>query len=336
MKNFFLFILLIFINLSLFCKDIPFELDPTFFTNEILKKIVKVKDKEFIESCYYYDIYSKKYKLFKYLEEFKKDRIIKIFDSLENYKIDWETGKIYGSSFSYSMNNYDFANNSLKAINIAHEDAKKSLYKSLKNINIYESISVLNYFEERGEKNRELYSLIDRATLYKVDYPDVNTVQVTYFIDIYGDNSLMSILMSERDMFVEDLKGYMGFNYITNYTGIIIDARDELTSFDGYKVKVKPAIFVVIKDDEDRLVFDKENILPEVIKNKGMIKYSYNINGDHNERVGDNPLKIVACGVGDKSGSYIIITVIDAKRMLSSEVTRNAIQNGKIVIIINQ
>ncbi len=255
--------------------------------------------------------------------------------SNENLLIKWEDGKIYAYVFIKVKNDYNFADNALIGANSARNRAKAYFYEALKKINIYESISVLDYFEDKVEKNRELYSIIDKAGLYKIEYPDVNTIKFSYFIDIYGENSLMGIIMSERDIFTESLKSYMGFHYETDYTGIVIDARGELISYEGYKVKVKPALFVTIKDAEGRIVFNQNNVYPEVIRNTGMVRYSYDIGEDRSQSIGDKPLKIVASGTGDRTGSVIVITVSDAKRMLSSEITRNAIQNGKVVIIID-
>lgn len=252
----------------------------------------------------------------------------------EGYYIDWIKGKIYSLVYINVKGDQNFANNSLEGVYDSQVKSKINFYKALKDINISESVSVLDYFEERSDKNRELFSLIDKADLYKVEYPNVNTIKISYYINIFGEESLMNILMNERDIYTEDLKGYMGYHYETQYTGIIIDARDKLTSFDGYTVKVKASLFITVKDSEGRVVFDKNNVYPEIIREKGMVRYSYDINDDHSDRVGKNPLRIVADGTGDRSGSVIVITVIDAKRMLSSQVTRDAIQNGRIVVVI--
>lgn len=256
-------------------------------------------------------------------------------DADENFEIDWINGRIYSSITIFAKSDYHFANNRLESINLAREKAKINFYRVMRRINIYESLSVLDYFERDDFKNRELFTLIDNATLYTVEYPDLNSIKLSYFIDIYGKNSLMNIMMSERDIYTEDLKGYMGYHFDTGYTGLIIDARGELTSFDKYSVKVKPALFVMIKDSEGRFIMDKNNVRPEVIREKGMIRYSYDIGEDVSDRVGDNPLKVVAYGTGDKSGSVLVISVENAKRLLSSKTTRNALQNGRIVIIID-
>jgi|GEM_PF-1164920 len=333
-------IIIIIIFFMFVLSIIPFELIPPEisednYKKEILDKVYMIKDKEFVNSCYEFDVYKRVYKLKENLEDYKISKLKKIFESMEDFKIDWIDGRIYSSAYVYAKNDYNFANNRLEGINIAYEKAKINFYKALKRINIYESLSVLNYFEERPDKNRELFTLIDKATLYRVEYPDVNTIKLTYYIDIFGDNSLMSIMMSERDIYTEDLTSFMGYNFETNYTGIIIDARGVLTSFDGYSVKVRPSMFIVVKDMEGRTVFDKNNVYPDIIRKKGMVRYSYNINEDQTERVGNKPLKIVACGTGDRSGSHIVITELDAKRMLSSEKTREAIKSGNIVIIID-
>ncbi len=255
--------------------------------------------------------------------------------SEESFYIDWINGRIYSIINRKVKGDHNFANNSLVEMQNAQGIVKVNFYKALKQINIFESVSVLDYFEESSEKYRELFSLIDNATLDKVEYPEINSIKLTYYINIFGKTSLMNILMEERDIYTEDLKGYMGYHYETQYTGIIIDARGELTSFDGYSVKVKPSLFIVVKDSEGRIVFDKNNIYPEIIREKGMVRYSYNVYEDLEDRVGKNPFRLVADGVGDKSGGIIVVTEIDAKKMLSSTTTRKAINNGNIVIIID-
>lgn len=259
----------------------------------------------------------------------------RILFSEEYFYIDWINGRIYSIIKSKVKNDHDFANNSLVEIQKSQGLAKINFYKALKQINIFESVSVLDYFEESSEKYRELFSLIDKASLDKVEYPEINSIKLTYYINIFGKTSLMNILMDERDIYTEDLKGYMGYHYETQYTGIIIDARGELISFDGYRVKVKPSLFIVVKDNEGRIVFNKNNVYPEIIREKGMVRYSYDINEDQTDRVGKNPFKLVASGVGDKSGGIIVITEIDAKKMLSSITTKKAINTGNIVIIID-
>ena len=145
----------------------------------------------------------------------------------------------------------------------------------------------------------------------------------------------MTILMNETDFYTENLKSYTDYNYQTNYTGIIIDARGELTSFDGHKVKIKPSIFITIKDSDGKVVFNQYNVLASVMKERGMVRFSYDINEDLSDRVGKHPLKAIAMGTGDKNGSVIVVSNEVARKMLSAQITRDGIKNGNIAIIID-
>jgi hypothetical protein len=76
--------------------------------------------------------------------------------SQEDYKIDWTRGRIFSSAFSVVKNDYNFALNRIEAMDQIHEKAKANFVRVLKKININESLSVSDYFEQRSGKNQEL------------------------------------------------------------------------------------------------------------------------------------------------------------------------------------
>jgi hypothetical protein len=223
----------------------------------------------------------------------------------------------------------------MKEIDSAKEKARVNYYGILKDINAVESMSVIDYIEGIDSGIDGLYRLLDNAKLGKIEYPKLNTVKVTYYVDIYGENSLMNILMPDDDAFTGDLVNNTGFHFNTGYTGLIIDARGELESFDKKKVKVRPCIFATIKDEFGYTVISRHNVMSDVIRQKGMVRYSYDIKENQEERTGKKPLRVVAYKAGDSFGGIIIISDQDAKRILSSEKTRTSIKNGNIVIVIN-
>ena len=54
------------------------------------------------------------------------------------------------------------------------------------------------------EQLGELFSLIDKALLYKEEFPDMNTIKFIYYLNIYGENSLIIqglLLMLEENLF---------------------------------------------------------------------------------------------------------------------------------------
>ncbi len=253
----------------------------------------------------------------------------------EEHSIDWVTGRVYSHLTISVPNDHNAASNRMIQMERAREQAKVNYYRVLRLLNVEEGLSLLDYFDRDGYKSRELYSLIDNAKLYRIEYPDINSIRFTYYINLYGPDSIMNILMGGRESFTESLQSYMGFNYSTDYTGVIIDARGTLRSFNNYEVVVRPSLFIAVRDSNDRLVFNQYNVLPDVIRNTGMVGYSYDILADHTNRVGNRPLRIVATGVGDRQGAVIVISERDAKLMLSSDSTKEAIRNGRVVIIID-
>lgn len=255
----------------------------------------------------------------------------------EESKIDWITGYIYSSVIVTVSNSYDFAHDRQKKIEEGKDKAKINYYRILGNLNLSATTSILDYIQNAGNKNRELFSLIENAHLHNIEYPSLDTIKLTYFIKLYGEeNSLMDIIMEDDYLYTADLKSYMGYNYQNDYTGIVIDARGILTTFDTHRIKVNPSVYVAVKDSEGRTVFNQFNVYPHITRQKGMVRYSYDINEDLEERVGPKPLHLVAYGAGDKLGAIIVISVPDAKRILSSASTKSAIQNGKIAIIIDE
>jgi hypothetical protein len=255
--------------------------------------------------------------------------------SIGKENIDWSTGEIFSSVTVEAKNDHNFAHNRLKQIEIGREKAKVNFYGILKRINLDESKSVLDFLEAIDERRNDLFSLIDNAKIHKFEYPSLNSIKITYSINLYGERSLMNIIIPDEESFTEKIETSTEYILGSQYSGIIIDARGDLNSFDGIKTRIKPSVFVTVKDNKGKVIFNRYNIFPEILKTKGMVRYSYDINEDQAEKVGKNPFRIVAYGAGDRKGSIIVITESDAERIIASEKTKNSIQNGNIVIVIN-
>ncbi len=257
--------------------------------------------------------------------------------SQEHFNVDWSNNKVYSSTIVKMPLSNDFVHRRLKGLEEAKEKARVNYYRALRNIRLSDNgENLYEYFDTLGDRKSLLFTLLDNAKLYRLEYPDINTIKVTYFIDIYGtSDSILNIIMGGTSHYTEELTPYMGFNFENNFTGIVIDARDELQSFENKSVIVKPSIFLTIKDTEGNIVFNRYHVLSEVIQDRGMVRYSYDIKEKIPERVGRNPLQVVAYGTGDEFGSVLVVSMKDARLMLSSTATRNAIKNGKVNVIIN-
>ena len=258
------------------------------------------------------------------------------FALTEQSYIDWSKGKIYSVISVRTEYNYNFPHNRLLQTEAAREKAKVNYFRILSDINISQSVPLMDYISENPVRDSALLTLIDEANLESIEYPDLSTVRLSYSINLYGDNSVANIIMAQEGFYTEELHQYEGFHFKSDYSGIIIDARGVLKSFGGHDVTVQPSMFVSVIDDDGHQVFNQYNVDANVIRRQGMVQYSYNINGDLTDRIGSNPYRMVAYGTGDDVGSVLVITTPDAKRILASSATRDSIRNGRVAIIIDR
>lgn len=369
-----------------------------------------------------------------------------------NYRVDWSDGKVYSSAFFALDRNYNYPAQHLLLQEEAKNQAEINFYRVFKSIEVSDNgQNLYEYIDAMGERKALLVSLLNKAHLHKLEYPLTDhDIKVTYSIQLYGrENSIMNILLGDRSQYTQELPAYIGETYENNYTGIVIDARGELTSFSGDKVKIMPSLFLTVRDADGEVVFNRYNVRPDVLLERGMVKYSYDIKDSESnlgaytqvsetcingilidlnalseelqsridgivvannkggisdekarftlasaltselsakndktgnlvenleailsaytsefsvgrgklllkggeslrslvmlkkdlkrteKRAGNNPLRIVAYGAGSKSGSVIVISNKNAREILASTSTRQAIADGKIEVVID-
>ncbi len=122
------------------------------------------------------------------------------------------------------------------------------------------------------------------------------------------------------------------------YTGIIIDARGELpVKGEFIQENAKPALFPKVWDDEMTLLYELNMVEPEVVKESSLVKYSSKTNdSSYVERVGNDPLRIRARGVFGIHRTDPIISKTDALRILSVPENIELLQQGKVIILLNE
>ena len=228
--------------------------------------------------------------------------IISVFAS-NNYRVDWADGKVYSSAVFTLGRDYNYPAQHLLLQEEAKNQAEINFYRVFKSIEVSDNgQNLYEYIDAMGERKALLFSLLNQAHLHKLEYPlGHQNIKVTYSIQLYGrENSIMNILLGDRSQYTQDLPAYIGETYENNYTGIVIDARGELTSFSGEKVKIMPSLFPTVRDADGEVVFNRYNVRPEVLLERGMVKYSYDIKDSES-----NP-----------SGAYVQISELCADGLL--------------------
>ncbi len=258
--------------------------------------------------------------------------------SNENYEVDWENGIVYSSATFFSDKSYDSPRNNLIQLEEAKEQAKINFYRALQAIEYSDSgVSLYEHIDQLGQRKSLLLTLLDHSKMAKLQYIADN-VRVVYGINLYGkSNSIMNIVLNDVGEYTRELPVISDNSYNMNYTGLIIDARGTLESFSGSDVKIRPSLFLTVRDTDGKIIFNRHNVKPSVMIKEGMVRYTYDAYNKHFEdRVGSKPLKIVANGAGNLSGSVIVISNTNATKILSSKRMRDAIGNGRIEVIVDK
>jgi hypothetical protein len=130
------------------------------------------------------------------------------------------------------------------------------------------------------------------------------------------------------------------------YTGIVIFANTELP-IHGRQSKAfpVPCMFPKIWDSEMNLIYEKNMTRPQTAKNQGIITYvdeaamfqetPSGMSDALINIVGNNPLRIIAQGVFGENPTDPIINREDALIIISNEENRKLLQEGKVIIILN-
>jgi hypothetical protein len=118
------------------------------------------------------------------------------------------------------------------------------------------------------------------------------------------------------------------------YTGIVVYAKGSLPVHgESVEDKAQPCLFPRIYDSQMNLVLDRSVELPEILASGGVLGYASAIGVEAGERVGSDPMRVMALELfGDRRTDYIISRE-DALRILSSPGNRELLRQGKVVVV---
>jgi len=119
------------------------------------------------------------------------------------------------------------------------------------------------------------------------------------------------------------------------YTGILIDARGQLPIHGEYSSeKLNPCLFPKIWNKNMNLIYEKNMVNSEQARKQSIVFYSSTLDESvYRDRIGTEPLRIIARGVFGDNRTDPIISNDDAERILTRKENIELLRQGKIVII---
>jgi hypothetical protein len=123
-----------------------------------------------------------------------------------------------------------------------------------------------------------------------------------------------------------------------DYSGIVIYAKGSLPVHgEAVEGEAKPCLFPRVYDSEMNLILDRSVVAPEALAGLsgegGVLGYAEAIGVAAGERVGSDPLRVMALELfGDARTDYVISRE-DALRILSTRGNRELLRQGKVVVV---
>jgi len=122
------------------------------------------------------------------------------------------------------------------------------------------------------------------------------------------------------------------------YTGILIDARGQLPVHGEYSSEqLNPCLFPKIWNKNMNLIYEKNIVDPDQAKKHSIVLYTGTLDeSEYRDRIGTEPLRIIARGVFGDNRTDPIISNEDAERILAKKENIELLRQGKIVIVCDK
>ncbi len=119
------------------------------------------------------------------------------------------------------------------------------------------------------------------------------------------------------------------------YSGIVIYATEALPVRGEFREdSLQPSFFPRIWDEEMSLVLERNMAEPEAVRRQGLVAFrGRDDRAFMEDRVGAEPLRILASGVFGSRRTDLIISREDALSILANEKNRQLLAEGKVVIV---
>ena len=144
------------------------------------------------------------------------------------------------------------------------------------------------------------------------------------------------------DLFVgfdqsEDLPRLLSWQPNADYTGLIIYVDETLPWYGTDQItSIVPSLFPRIFDEDGRLLSDRKFLDPAAARERGVLTYALAKDSKAKNLAGNKPLVVSARALFGDVPTDLMISRSEADILLYNEKTRQAIRQGKIVVIVSQ
>jgi hypothetical protein len=176
-----------------------------------------------------------------------------------------------------------------------------------------------------SEKNAMIYEYIRNVKKPTIVYTDEDVIIRENF-PLFGERGLAQLLVSAGTN-IGDFPVYKEYTFSAPFTGLVIDARG---------LNRLPALGPKIFDENHIVIYSVDQVHEKSFKKWGAVQYTKDpYYRGFEERVGENPFRIVAIQNDKLIETDMGISNEDARILLQNEISKQSLEEGRVIIIID-
>jgi len=213
----------------------------------------------------------------------------------------------------------------LNAAKTAMEEAFGQFIRSMQFIRVDAYNTAQYVLRHSYEKNDSLFRYNERMKRYSLKYDDC-TVTVTKTYPFFGKEGFAPLLVRAGED-EGNFPKYPGYKFTAQFSGLVIDARGL-----GRIPAFAPRVF----DEAHNTVFCVDFMRSESFERWGAVQYTSDpYYRGFQDRVGNNPFRVVAIRNDRLIETDIAILNEDASVLLQNKESRISLEEGRVIVILD-
>jgi hypothetical protein len=179
---------------------------------------------------------------------------------------------------------------------------------------------------EERDRNERIYGYVSGYKKRQVSYTD-REVTIKSVFPLFGRDGFASILVS-AGLDTGSFPKHDEYVFTTSFSGLVVDARG---------LGRVPAISPRILDEDHRVVYSKDYVDPVSFALHGAVQYTSDpFYRGLEDRVGENPLRLVALADQKTIETDITISNAESRTLIQNDASRANLAQGRVIIIIDE
>jgi hypothetical protein len=217
-----------------------------------------------------------------------------------------------------------------KARSAAAEEAVKSaranLFDLIGRIKVESRTTVKDLLQQSESLGNKIRELVAKVPPKKVRFSNNGRVEATIAISIHGP--LSELILPQSISAIDSVQSKTSNQNPEKepFTGVVVDCSG---------VRLRPALFPTIVDEDGQLVYGSPHIHREHAVKKGVAIYARNAEAaEREERVGPRPLVLKGIRAAKSGPSDIVISNSDAGKVKSSAYNLKLLQSCRVMFVL--